>query len=246
MTTLTEAFEAECRRKVGHTHTLAMPAHEPTYDDFVAVFPPTTAGRVEAAQAAGYGTARSVRGNREKTRRRRSFMRSMQRHAAGEGRERRRPPEKLGARESGIVRAQWRREARPHTVRAVLELMNRWGATVTELDLVFDYDQDGRRRKLGFAVGIKPEVLRGAGFLLGYIRENPIPWDYLAGCFLLAYGRAYGMGDFGISGSDEVEELRFRVGYTDQAQYDFGSSSRPRGAKRVTSKTKYKSRRWVS
>ncbi len=69
MTTLTKAFEAECRRKVGHTHTLAMPAHEPTYDDFVAVFPPTTAGRVEAAQAAGYGTARSVRGNREKTRR---------------------------------------------------------------------------------------------------------------------------------------------------------------------------------
>jgi hypothetical protein len=221
-----------------------MPQREPVYDDFVELFPPTTAGRVGAAQAAGYGTARSVRGNREKTRRRRSFMRNMQRHEAGERRQRRKPPETLGTRESGIVRAQWKREARPHTVRGVLELMNRWGATVTELDLVFDYDQDERLRKLGFAVGIKPEVLRGAGFLIDYIRENPIPWEYLAGTFLLAYGRAYGMGDLGIAGSDDVEELRLRVGYTDAAQYDFGSPSRPKGAKRVKEKSKYKSGRW--
>lgn len=243
---LTEAFEAECRRKVGHIHSLAMPQRPPTYADFLELFPPTTSGRVEAARAAGYGTAASVRGDSTAQRRRRTFMRNLQRHEAGEGRQRRAAPEVLGERESGIVRAQWRRESRPHTVRAVLELMNRYGATVTELDLVFDYDSDGRARKLGFAVGIKPEVLRGAGFLLPYIHEDPIPWEHLAGTFLLAYGRAYGMGDFGISGSDDVSALRFRVGYSGEAQYDFGSPSRPRGAKRVSSKTKYKSRRWAS
>jgi hypothetical protein len=236
VTTLAEAFEAECRRKIGHTAALAMPQREPTWNDWLALFPNTTEGRIAARHAVGFDTPAHLRPGTKKYTQQRSFMRRLQKRGAGPDRKQRRgAPTKLSTQEAGVVRAQWRRNARPHTVRKVLELLNRYGATVYDLELEFAYDGDGRMRNLShYAVGISSTVLRRSGFLMPMIKQQPIPWENLSRSFLLAYGRAYGMGDFGVAGSDDVEALSFRIGFTDRAQYTFGVKSRPAGAKRAT------------
>jgi hypothetical protein len=227
VTTLAEAFEAECRQKVGSTHTLAMPQRDPAYADFVELFPETKEGRQLAMKAAGYKPGSTAY---------RSYYQRLRRYnpvskeAVSRGR-----PKKLDQKSSSIVRAQWRRNARPHTVRKVLELINKWGATVYDLELAFAYDGDGRMRNLShWAVGITPPLMQQSGFIMPMIRQEPIPWENLARSFLLAYGRAYGMGDFGVAGSDDVISLGFRIGFTGRAQYQFGVRSRPAGAQRAT------------
>lgn len=225
---LAAAFQAECRRKVGHEHKLAHPDRAPAFEDFVAIFPPTTEGRQAAAKAAGYGTAKDHPKGSPGYVRRRTFMRTLQRYSTG-GAQKRRPPERLRAREAGIVRAQWKRTSTPTSVRGVLELLNRWGSTATAVELTFSYEPRAREFDR-FAVGISPATLRRSGFTSPVIRGEPIPWAQLAEAYLLAWGRAYGMGDYAAGGASDVKRLTFRVGFTDEAQYSYGPGSRPPGA----------------
>lgn len=240
MATLAGAFEEEVRRKVGHVHHLvADPGREPTYGDFVGMFPATAAGRVEAARAAGYGGPRDHRPNTRAWTRRRSFMRQLQRWQTS-ALERRRPPHVLNKREAGIVRARWKKDARPGSARAVLRVMWRYGVTVTALHVTFTYEDDRPRELDHYAVGIRPGVLRRSGFTRALVEGSPIPWTELADAFLLTFGRAYGMGDYAGGGASEAEEVSFRLGFTDQAVYAFGTSSRPPGEPRATGKRKYR------
>lgn len=227
-----DAFELETRRKVGHSHKLAMPDREPTWEDYADLFEPTREGRAAAMRAAGFdkrGKALPRKGTQAR-KRRDAYRRRVERYLTT-GTERRRPA-RLEPRERRVVLASWRRLSTPHTVRKVLELVWRWGATVTELEGAFDYEP-ARVRALSFAVGIRPAVLRRAGFYRELTRLNPIPWEELADAFLLAYGRAYGMGDYTAGGMVDVESFSYRLGFTDAAQYTFGSSSRPRGARQA-------------
>lgn len=234
---LARAFREEVERKVGHVHELVADRGEPTLSDFVEIFPATTEGRQEAARAAGYGGPGEHRPGTKAWTRRRSFMRELQRWTTtaeqrrrqGEG-ARGRP---LGRREASIVRSQWKKQSRPANVRAVLRMMNRYGATVTNFTGRFTYER--RLRTLDrYAVGVRPAVAQRSGFARELTDREPIPWEELAEAFLLAFGRSYGMGDYAAGGATDVRAFTFRLGYTPEAVYTFGTSSRPPGAKRAS------------
>lgn len=234
MSELGDAFREEVEAKVGHAHTLAMPEREPTFSDFTELFADTTAGRTEAAAAAGYGTAAEARAaGPAAVRDRRTFMRGLQRRSEARprgGAQRRGAPGTVTPAMRELVRAEWRAESVPRDPRAVLRLLHRWGATVSALELTFAYED--RKRSFGrFSVGVKPDVLRRSGFTSAAIEE--LDWDALAEAFLLAWGRAYGMGDYAAGGGHDVEALSFRVGFTERSQYQWGRTSRPAGAANV-------------
>lgn len=233
---LARAFREEVERKVGHVHELVADRGEPTLSDFVELFPATTAGRQAAAKAAGYGGPGEHRQGSRAWTRRRSFMRELQRYTTTAGQRRRQGPggreRPLNRREASIVRSQWRKQSRPGNVRAVLRAMNRYGATVTNFTGKFRYEPQRRRQLDRFAVGVRPAVARRSGFTSDAIER--LDWRELSEAFLLAFGRAYGMGDYGAGGASSVEAFTFRLGYAPQAAYHFGSKSRPPGAKRAS------------
>lgn len=231
---LATAFLREVDAKIGHVHSLVADRREPTYQDFVGLFPATTEGRQEAARAAGYGGPGEHRQGSRAWRTRRSFMERVRRWQTSAGQQRT-PPPVLRKREAGIVRAQWRRESRPNNRRQVLRLMNRYGVTVTDFTGRFSYER--RRRQLDrFAVGISPRVLQRSGFTSAAIAEALRSRDYdaLAESALLAFGRAYGMGDYAAGGASDVQAFAFRLGFAEAAVYRFGTSSRPAGARRAS------------
>lgn len=233
---LARAFREEVERKVGHVHELVADRGEPTLADFVEIFPPTTAGRQAAARAAGYGGPGEHRQGSRAWTRRRSFMRELQRYTTTAGQRRRQGPggreRPLNKREASIVRSQWKKQARPGSVRAVLRAMNRYGATVTNFTGKFSYEPRRRRELNRYAVGVRPAVAQRAGFTSDAIAR--LDWNELAEAFLLAFGRAYGMGDYAAGGAISVEAFTFRLGYTPDAVYRFGTKSRPPGAKRAS------------
>jgi hypothetical protein len=224
----TTAFREACTAKVGHSHTLAMPERDPNLEDFVKMFP----SNEDAAKAAGFGAKGAHKPNTPGWTRRRSFMRNLQRYRTG-ATEKRTPGPKMNKRMGSIVRAQWRKTARPGTVRQVLELLNKYGAAVTELECTFHYENRAREFDR-FAVGITPATLQRSGLTVPVIRSQPIPWAQLADAFLLSWGRAYGMGDYAAGGATKVGAFTFRVGFTGRAQYAYGPSSRPAGAPNAT------------
>lgn len=226
----TEAFLEECLAKVGHSHTLAQPDRAPTFDDFVELYPATTEGRVAAATAAGYGKPGQHKPGTAAHVRRRSFMRQLQRWTT-EGTERRKPPDQLRKREAGIVKSSWKKASTPRNLGQVLELIRRYGATVTAL--IFTPGYEKRKRNFSaFSVGLKPSLLQRCGFTRDAVRGEDM--DELAGAFLLAFSRAYGMGDYLAGGQDDdTELLTFRLGFAATAQYQYGRASRPPKAPNV-------------
>lgn len=222
MTALGNAFEAAVRAHVGAR--VPTREREPTWADVFEEFD----SNEEIATAAGYGRPGQHPRGSPAWRRRRTFMRNLQRYRQGVtgGPGQRRTPRLLEGRLISIVRSRRRRREAPLNVRQVIRLMGRLGTTTWLVVARFRYSSpknpDRGVRTIEVAVYTDPEVYEEVGWPMeGRDPRSERGWDALARMYLEGWAIAYGLPDELLADGLDSPQFEFSIGRGEGVQYDY-------------------------